>query len=77
MVLIDFVRILQYIVGSLYVMCVAAYKTTCTLPWIIVGPQLKNFQIKYLFKIDYELRVYKYYLRRVAYPLMNRTTDWI
>ena len=43
------VRILQYIISSLYVMCV--HKTACILPWNVVGPQLRNFQSKYLFMI--------------------------
>ena len=46
-----YIRILQYIIGSLYVMCVAAHKTSCLLPWHVLGPELRNFQRKYLFRI--------------------------
>ena len=38
------VRILQYIIGSLYVTCVAAHKTTYIAPWKVVGLQLRNLQ---------------------------------
>ena len=50
------VRILQYVIGSLYVMRVAAHTTTCILPWNVVGPQLTKFQSKYLIMISHTRR---------------------
>ena len=44
-----------YIIGSLFVMCVAAHKKTCLIPWNVVGPQLRNLQSKHLFRISYLL----------------------